>query len=112
MNLRTHRFFIQRRKSPVTQSRISFGIPVQNGEKCIEQYFQHIFKEKHPEDEIVVVDNRSIDNMLEIVSRYSVTKVMQFSKVTISALRNHGSGAASGDALAFIDIAQKAIRHG
>ncbi len=82
---------------------ISFIIPVLNGEKHIGQCLDHIFREMDDNDEIIVVDNGSIDDTLKIIKRYKKVTILIFPEVTIAALRNRGADIAKGDILAFID---------
>ncbi|HDS01871.1 MAG TPA: glycosyltransferase [candidate division Zixibacteria bacterium] len=83
--------------------KISFIIPVLNGEKYIRQCLDHIAAEMHPDDEIIVVDNGSTDSTLDIVRQYEAVKILVHPGITIAALRNRGAEVAAGDLLAFID---------
>ncbi len=83
--------------------RLSFVIPVLNGERFIGRCLEHIRREAGSADQIIVVDNGSTDRTLDIVRSAAGTALLQAPGVTIAALRNFGARAASGDALAFID---------
>lgn len=84
-------------------SKISYIIPVLNGEKYISKCLDSILNEKLPEDEIIVVDNGSTDNTLKLIYQYKEVTILQYPQVTISTLRNRGAEHAKGDLLAFID---------
>lgn len=83
--------------------RISFVIPVKNGRAFIGRCIEHIQAEKGPDDEIIVVDNGSTDDTVEIAKAAGADAVAVRPGDTIAALRNHGAAASQGDILAFID---------
>ena len=82
---------------------ISFIIPVLNGSRYIGQCLDHIAAEKAAEDDIIVVDNGSTDDTLDIARRYDNVTILQHPGITIAALRNRGAEVAQNDLLAFID---------
>jgi glycosyltransferase involved in cell wall biosynthesis len=82
---------------------ISFIIPVLNGADTIGDCLKHINAEMKTGDEIIVVDNGSTDETLEIVKGFDKVKILQFPSVTIAGLRNRGAEIACGEILAFID---------
>jgi glycosyltransferase involved in cell wall biosynthesis len=83
--------------------KISFIIPVLNGERYIKQCLDHIVEEMDSEDEIIVVDNGSTDRTLDIVREYEGVRILIYPEISIAALRNRGAEQAAGDLLAFID---------
>jgi glycosyltransferase involved in cell wall biosynthesis len=83
--------------------KISFIIPVLNGEKYIRECLDHIIAEMNSDDEIIVVDNGSTDRTLDIVKQYEKVRILIHPGITIGALRNRGAEKAGGELLAFID---------
>jgi len=83
--------------------KISFIIPVLNGEKYISRCLENIFSEMNDHDEIIVVDNGSTDATLNIVNKLESVKLVKQSNVSISTSRNSGAKIAEGDFFAFID---------
>jgi len=85
------------------REKISFVIPVLNGQAHIKRCIDHIIAEKDAEDGIVVVDNGSTDATVEILSSYDNIKILEYPDITIAAMRNRGAEASDGSILAFID---------
>ncbi len=83
--------------------RISFIIPVLNGERFLLGCLQHIKSEMKSTDEILVVDNGSSDSTVAIATGFGGIKLIESQGTTVSASRNKGAKLASGDLLAFID---------
>jgi glycosyltransferase involved in cell wall biosynthesis len=83
---------------------ISFIIPVKNGAKFIASCLEHISAEMHQTDEIILVDNGSTDDTIQIArsSGRNLT-VLEHPRITVAALRNRGASGAKGELLAFID---------
>lgn len=95
--------------------KISFIIPVLNGEKHLDQCLAHIGSEMSGSDEIIVVDNGSTDNTVSIARRRENVRVLEHPELTVGGLRNRGAQISSGDVLAFIDsdcLLQKGWRRG
>ena len=87
---------------------ISIIIPALNEEKmigrCLESLTQLAFA--HDRFEVLIVDNGSRDRTLAIAESFKDRlnlKILQQAGVRISALRNLGARAASGNTLAFLD---------
>ena len=83
--------------------KVSFIIPVLNGEKFLLGCLQHIKSEMKNTDEIIIVDNGSSDNTVAIATDFGGIKLIESHGTTVSASRNKGASLASGDLLAFID---------
>ena len=85
--------------------KVSFIIPAHNEERWIGGCLSSIVTAaKHMKElcEIIVVDDSSIDQTADIASKFGVS-VVSVKHRQISATRNSGAKAASGDILVFID---------
>ena len=87
---------------------ISIIIPALNEEKMIGRCLESLTKLAFARDrfEVLIVDNGSRDKTLAIAESFKNRlnlKILQQAGVRISALRNLGARAASGDILAFLD---------
>lgn len=83
---------------------ISIIVPCFNEEKFIKQCLESLVCQNYPKEkyEIIVIDNGSTDNTLNIASEYDViTKSLD--KGNVGAVRNLGTKLASGQIYAFID---------
>lgn len=83
-------------------------IPVRNGEKYIEECLKSVLKQTYRELEILVVDDASDDNTIEILRKYekidsriNVTNLVD--KKGVSQARNIALDNAAGEYVAFID---------
>ena len=83
--------------------KISFVVPNFNEEETIAMCLDSIIRAKGFEDEIIVIDNGSTDNSVDIVKTYSDVILVIKTEATVAAVRNAGVKVASGDILAFID---------
>lgn len=83
---------------------ISIIVPVLNAENYIGLCLESLSLQEYPQDmyEIIVLDNGSIDNTVNIVNSYHV-KLYIKTNCNVSALRNYGAKQAAGDIFAFID---------
>ena len=89
--------------NPTSKNSVSFIIPVLNGERFIGECIDSIIAQMFNNDELIVVDNGSIDRTLDIVRGYGRATILQFPKTTIAYRRNRGAEVAAGNVLAFID---------
>ncbi len=82
---------------------ISFIIPALNSAEHIGRCLQSIVDEKAPEDEIILVDNGSIDATVTIAETFAGVRTFVLPDKTIGGLRNFGAEQAQNPILAFID---------
>lgn len=88
-------------------SLISVIVPVYNAEKYLDRCIQSIINQKYKKLEIILIDDGSKDNSLEICKSYANKddriQVIHKENAGVSAARNTGIEAASGDYIAFVD---------
>ena len=84
--------------------KISAIIPAYNSAKFLKEAIDSVIKQTHPIDEIIVVDDGSIDQTQQIAESYGhqITYIKQKNQGP-SAARNSGILAATGDWVAFLD---------
>ena len=83
---------------------VSVIIPVYNEEKYLDLCLKSINENTYPRGsfEIIVVDNGSDDNSVDIARKYT-DKVFICPEINVGEMRNHGAKNARGDIYAFID---------
>jgi glycosyltransferase involved in cell wall biosynthesis/predicted glycoside hydrolase/deacetylase ChbG (UPF0249 family) len=91
--------------SDTIPQKVSVIIPVYNGELLIERCLESIYTQKgNFELEVIVIDDGSIDNSIDVVKRYNKEIVIiQQTNQGPAAARNKGIEAASGKYTTFID---------
>lgn len=89
----------------MTKSLVSVIIPTHNSETTIERCITSLQKQSADRDqyEIIVVDDGSSDNTIEIVERCKIDKLIQTGSCTVSRARNLGVENASSDIIVFLD---------
>ena len=94
------------------EPRVSFIIPVLNGEKDIGRCLASINNQQFPpkEVEVIVMDNGSTDRTQQIVADFGVT-LRVIPGVNVAELRNQGAIIARGKSLAFIDADVELMPH-
>jgi glycosyltransferase involved in cell wall biosynthesis len=80
---------------------ISFIVPAYNNEDTIGKCIESILAQS-PNKEVIVVDNGSTDNTEEIISKFSVTTIVE-KKRGSGAARNRGLTMVKGNFIAFVD---------
>lgn len=85
--------------------RVSVVIPVYNGERYIRQALISVLRQTHAQIECLVVDDGSVDGTASAVDATADGRVRYVYQANagVSAARNTGLAAASGDYIAFLD---------
>lgn len=88
----------------MTRERISVVIPVRNGARYLAEAIDSILAQTRPADQIVVVDDGSVDATPDVIASYGsrVTAIAQAARGNSSA-GNRGIEAANGQFVAFLD---------
>lgn len=82
----------------------SVVIPVYNGCKFVARAIQSVLAQTRPADEIIVIDDGSTDNTVDIVHTFgSKVRLITQSNSGVSVARNTGIAAATSDWIAFLD---------
>lgn len=83
---------------------VSVIIPVYNEEIYLDMCLKSINEMSYPREsfEIIVVDNGSDDNSVDIARKYT-DKVFIYPKINVGEMRNYGAKYAKGEIYAFID---------
>ena len=85
---------------------LSVVVPVYNEEDFVSESLHSIVSclmDSSVSYEIIVVNNGSSDQSLNIISNFSSIKVFSIDRSTVAAARNFGASKSTGDVLAFID---------
>lgn len=82
---------------------ISVIVPVFNGGKCLEQCLDALLPSLYPFCEVIVVDDGSTDNSVEISRQRGASVYHMTRQSGPAAARNHGASKARGDVLLFVD---------
>jgi glycosyltransferase involved in cell wall biosynthesis len=83
---------------------ISVIVPTYNSSKTIERALQSVFNQSRPADEIIVIDDGSSDDTVDILNKYR-EKIVIISQTNsgAAAARNRAVERSSGDLIAFLD---------
>ena len=80
--------------------RVSVIIRTRNEEAWIDHCLNMVFRQDHPDVEVIVVDNNSTDHTLEIVRRYPVAKLVTIDNYLPGLSLNIGIRASTGALIA------------
>ncbi len=86
----------------MSRPRVSVIIPVFNGASFLRQAIESALAQSFPPDEVIVIDDGSTDDSLEVASSLPVLCIHQ-PHAGVSAARNAAIERANGDLLAFLD---------
>ena len=82
---------------------LSIIIPVYNAQKTLKKCLRAIFSSDYQDFEVIVIDDGSRDNSLEIASLFNCQIIKSEHNQGASATRNKGTKMAKGEVLLFID---------
>ena len=82
--------------------KFSIIIPVYNVEKYIKKCLDSVFNQSYKDFEVIVVDDGTKDNSMELVKKYDV-KIINQENMGLSEARNNGVKKAKGEYLIFLD---------
>ena len=106
-DLNSVKLIFKKRASSLDQKKfISVIVPTYNSEKYIQKCISSVLHQKYQDFEILVVDNHSTDNTLNIIKSFNSDKIKIFSVVNngnISVSRNLGINHSTGSWIAFLD---------
>ena len=83
--------------------RITTIVPAYNSSKTLEDTLNSIRSQTRPSDQVIVVDDGSVDNIAPLVARFPEADYCRKENEGVSVARNHGAAMAKGDWLAFCD---------
>jgi glycosyltransferase involved in cell wall biosynthesis len=88
-----------------TKPAISVVLPVYNGARTIARTVASVLAQTYPDFELIIVNDGSADNTLEIISKIDDRRVKIETRkhAGVSASRNYGAACSRGRYLAFID---------
>ena len=86
---------------------VSIIVPVYNAQNCLERCLMSIIRQRYPQWELILVDDGSQDDSLEICKRYSDKdsriRVIHTENCGVSSARNTGIENAHGEYITFVD---------
>jgi len=85
-------------------TRLSVIIPNHNGSAFVETCLKALFSARHQPFEVIVVDDCSTDNSVDIIKRFPCRLIRLEKQKGASKARNIGAQSSLGNALFFIDV--------
>ncbi|MGY0234317.1 glycosyltransferase family 2 protein [Longispora urticae] len=82
---------------------VSVVIPNYNYAKTLALCLDSVYAQSHPPAEVIVVDDGSTDGSRDVIRRYPCTLLESPGNQGVSAARNRGVAASSGEVLFFLD---------
>lgn len=83
--------------------RVSVVLAVRDGERFLDEALRSVFAQRRPPDEVVAIDDGSIDATASILARYPPIRVLQQPNTGAAIARNRGIAEATGDVVALLD---------
>jgi O-antigen biosynthesis protein len=83
--------------------KVSVVVAAYNGGRTLEACLGSLVRLNYPDYEVLLVDDGSTDATAEIASRYKTVRTLRQANLGLSAARNTGIAAASGEIVAFTD---------
>lgn len=100
----------------MTRPDVTVVVPAYNARRTLAACLEAILAQTYPPAEVIVVDDRSTDDTVDIAARYPVTVLRQSVNQGPSAARNAGAAAATTELLCYVDadiaLAPDAIEQG
>ncbi len=93
----------EKRKFFMNKPLVSVIIPAYNAEKYIEIAVNSVLKQSYPNIEIIVINDGSTDNTLDVLSRFPNIVVISTENKGVSNARNMGIEASKGEYISFLD---------
>ena len=84
----------------LTGARVSLYIPSYNVAKTLKDCIESVLNQTYPIDEILIIDDGSTDETIDIASQYSVRIVRHNKNLGLAASRNTASRAARNEFVA------------
>lgn len=87
--------------------KVSLIVPVYNGERYIDDCMRSVLGQTYPSVEVVVVDDGSTDRTACVLEKYAhnpKVRIVKRANGGLSAARNSGVAAATGDWVVFVDV--------